>query len=102
MKGETLPERALPGSCSHSEAGIENPEFGKITSIDNWSEFLDPPPNSAIIRAKGNWIARLALAAAMRGREDSAVWASGQICWKCVEEVSRNLNMATDQILILC
>jgi hypothetical protein len=102
MKGETLPERALPGSCSHSEAGIENPEFGKITSIDNWSEFLDPPPNPAIIRAKGNWIARLALAAAMRGREDSAVWASGQICWKCVEEVSRNLNMATDQILILC
>ncbi|KAH9210642.1 hypothetical protein DL95DRAFT_307664 [Leptodontidium sp. 2 PMI_412] len=92
--------------CRNSSTFLSNygnsSRFGKITSIDNWQEFFDLPPNSAIIRAKGNWIARLALAAAMRGREDSAVWASGPICWKCVEEVSRRLHLRTEQLLILC
>ncbi|KAL5328141.1 hypothetical protein ACEPPN_005850 [Leptodophora sp. 'Broadleaf-Isolate-01'] len=103
LKTQKDTERALPISCLHNDTQRRNSSrFGKITSIDNWQEFFDLPPNSAIIRAKGNWIARLALAAAMRGREDSAVWASGPICWKCVEEVSRRLHLRTEQLLILC
>jgi len=68
MKWETLPERALPASCLHAEEDKKNCKFGRVSSIDNWSQFLDPTPNTAIIRANGNRIARLALAAAMRGR----------------------------------
>ena len=80
MKVETRAVKALPAFCEHTESEKNNySNFRNLTSIDNWPEFLDPPPNPAIIRANGNWIARLALAAAMQGREDSAVWGSEQI-----------------------
>jgi hypothetical protein len=103
MKVETRAARALPAFCAHTESERnDHSKFENLTSIDNWPEFLDPPPNPAIIRANGNWIARLALAAAMQGREDSAVWGSGNICWKCVDIVSRSLYMETGQILVLC
>lgn len=95
--------RALPKSCSHW--GVDKADaskFGNLTSIDNWSEFLDPPPNTAIIRANGNWIARLALAAAMRCRGDAAVWAPGKICWRCVEKVAKSFERNNEKILILC
>lgn len=103
MKGESRTEKSLPISCSHADWEKEGcSKFGRLTSIDNWSEFLDPPPNTAIIRASGNWVARLALAAAMRNRGDSAVFASGPICWRCVSDAVHFFNMNPVGMLILC
>jgi hypothetical protein len=34
-----------------------------ITTVDNRFEYSDRPPNTAVIRASKNWVARLALAA---------------------------------------
>ncbi len=34
-----------------------------ITTVDNPFEYSDRPPNTAVIRASKNWVARLALAA---------------------------------------
>ncbi|KAF3934966.1 hypothetical protein ABW19_dt0209412 [Dactylella cylindrospora] len=31
-----------------------------ITSLDSWEEFLQKPNNTAILRTKGNWVARVA------------------------------------------
>jgi hypothetical protein len=36
----------------------------RLTSVDCWEEFLDPPERTAIFRASGNWQARLGAAAA--------------------------------------
>jgi hypothetical protein len=103
MKEETRIEGALPESCSHKGSEKNNYTlFGKVIAIDNWQELLDSPSNAAVIRADGNWIARLALAAAMRGREDSVLFASGGICWECVERLSWSSNMKRDRIVILC
>lgn len=33
---------------------------GTYTSIDSWEELLDPPLSPSIVRAHGNWVARLA------------------------------------------
>lgn len=34
----------------------------EITSIDNFDELLDPPESMAVVRARGNWVGRLATA----------------------------------------
>lgn len=39
-----------------SRDGIAN----TYTSIDNWDELLDPPEGNNTVRARGNWVARLA------------------------------------------
>lgn len=103
MKQETQIEGALPHSCSHtSSEKSDRTLFGKVIAIDNWPELLDLPLNSAVIRAHGNWIARLAIAAALRGKGDSALFASAEVCWGCVERVSQTLNMKRDRTIILC
>ncbi|PVH72455.1 hypothetical protein DL98DRAFT_610640 [Cadophora sp. DSE1049] len=80
----------------------DSAEFGLLTSIDSWAEFLDRPPNTSIIRAKGNWSARLALAALMLTRNDDVLIASGEVCWACVRDIATMLNLDIEQLLILC
>ena len=52
-----------------------------LTSIDNSYELLDAPRSTAIIRAKSNWIARLAIATTLMNRDQHVVVASDEICW---------------------
>jgi len=103
LKGEIRVERALPTSCSHSDSEKEDqPSSGELTAIDNWQEVLDPPLNMAVVRANGNWIARLALAAAMHGRGNGAIIASEKICWKCVGQQATLFGIKKEELLVLC
>ena len=93
----------LPDTCSHTQKQREDrSSLGVCTSIDCWAEFLDVPPNPAVIRAKGNWIARLALAAAMWSRNDSAVIVSSDLCWSCILKRANELGIKLAELLILC
>lgn len=76
-----------------------------FTSIDSWEEILDTPPGIGLIRAHGNWPARLAAAAFLAQRlrhrdhcsdHDTSAGDSGQqpsfaliqsnsdVCWACL------------------
>ena len=57
-----------------------------LSSVDNWYEYLDPPLNSGIIRASGNWIARLALATAEPPRNKGLSVCPDEICLVCLED----------------
>jgi hypothetical protein len=98
-----LEQRLLPVSCQHDDTSKnDHTDFGLLTSIDNWPELLDRPPNTSIIRAKGNWDARLALTAVMRMKEEDVIIASGDVCWACVKAAAGALNLDLEQLLILC
>jgi hypothetical protein len=98
-----LSERLLPSECGHiEEYKNDSSDFGQLTSIDNWPELLDHPPNTSIIRAKGNWTARLALAAVMRMRKDNLIIVSDDMCWACTKELAKALDLDLRQLLILC
>ena len=98
-----LEQRLLPVSCHHDDISKnDHTDFGLLTSIDNWPELLDRPPNTSIIRAKGNWDARLALTAVMRIKQEDVIIASGDVCWACVKAAAGALNLDLQQLLILC
>lgn len=55
----------------------------RLTSIDNWEEFLDRPRNAVVVRAYRNWLARLALTSFAIGRGYQVMVLSKSICWGC-------------------
>jgi hypothetical protein len=98
-----LEQRLLPASCHHDDVSRnDHSDFGLLTSIDNWPELLDRPPNTSIIRAKGNWDARLALSAVMRMKNEDVIIASGDVCWACIKAAAGALNLDLEQLLIIC
>jgi hypothetical protein len=56
----------------------------KSTSIDNWEELLDRPKRGTmIIRAHGNWLARLALTAVCANSDLDTIILGKEPCWSC-------------------
>ncbi|MCJ1437562.1 hypothetical protein MMC27_006949 [Xylographa pallens] len=93
----------LPSLCSHSDA--EQADFSylaKLTSIDNWYEFLDRPQNAMIVRAKGNWTARLAFATATANMQQPLVVGSEKICWACAKHLILLLGLDPCKQTFLC
>lgn len=92
LKMETLfslnPSRYfLPRNCCHRQRErTDASEVGLLTSIDSWAEFLDPPANTAVIRARKNWPARLAFAAATLQQKRDLLICEDEICFCCVWE----------------
>ena len=75
--------------CSHSD--MERSTFNQqdhLIALDCWEEFLDPPGSTAILRASGNWQARLAAAAAAAQLGKRVVVLSEKPCLQCLERVS--------------
>lgn len=77
--------------CSHPELlllknrpGRSN---GQTVSVDCWDEFLDFPEEPAVVRAHGNWLARLAFASAsvQKGYLTLLLGPSAS-CWECADE----------------
>lgn len=63
-----------------------------LTSVDSWDELRDSRSGNVVVRAFGNWVARLAIAAflsqgVMRGdfHIGNIVICPDRVCWKCVE-----------------
>ena len=74
-------------SCTHTKHEKDDMlARTDLSCVDNWYEFLDPPLNSGIIRASGNWIARLALAAIAPPRDKGLTVCPDEICIVCLEQ----------------
>jgi hypothetical protein len=77
--------RLPSGSCQHETSHL--PNTGLI-AIDSWEEFLDLPHKGTVVRACGNWVARLSVAAIgirlIAGSKEGRILACGEpFCWKC-------------------
>jgi hypothetical protein len=81
------PPVVLSGSCQCARA--KEHFRSDHTSIDCWDEILDPPDNTGIIRAHGNWAARLAAVCILFQMPDT--WKVALVddeevtCWDCLE-----------------
>ncbi|OTA58911.1 hypothetical protein K449DRAFT_298336, partial [Hypoxylon sp. EC38] len=57
---EKDPPDLFYSDCKSDCATTESLDLREVLRIDTWEELLDPPPETGVLRAKGNWIARLA------------------------------------------
>jgi hypothetical protein len=84
----------LATQCRHNakEASDFKP-LGNVVSIDCWDELLDDTQQTSIVRANGNWLARLALTVVAYQRGRKVVIADKKVCWACVIPIcSKNVN----------
>ena len=68
----------------------------ELISLESWDEILDPPKASSVVRANGNWPARLAIIAllvARNSKDDKSTLVTTtritvcprSVCWKCLD-----------------
>ncbi|KAH6653268.1 hypothetical protein BKA67DRAFT_569058 [Truncatella angustata] len=82
LEAATLWTSQVKKYCDHRE--LPDFDFSSLVSIDSWSELLDPPVQSAVVRASGDPIARLATAAlASRLAAKVIVLPSTSVCLAC-------------------
>jgi hypothetical protein len=94
-----VPERETCRLCSHGEEDASDfSQLGPTTSIDSWIELLDQPNNACIVRARGNWLARLTAAVLGVQKLKPVVIASRNVCWACLRDM--DLNFSTT--IIVC
>jgi hypothetical protein len=91
--GASLVGRLAP--CNHSDH--EQSEYSRLelTSVDSWVEFLDAPTTEFIVRAKDDWLSRLAVFAVAMQIGRPVVIASDHVCWRCAEEMAEKLRPGT-------
>ncbi|CZR61769.1 uncharacterized protein PAC_11666 [Phialocephala subalpina] len=76
-----------PGCSGHQ--GVTSSDLAKeivadeLVSIDSWEELLDTPLEPAVVRAHGNWQARLAAAALSVQRGHKTLVVPAIFCWNC-------------------
>ena len=70
--------------CSKEDSVTRN---GMYASLDTWDELLDLPESSAVFRASGNWVARLAAVSILVQKAEATVVVvqENKICWTCLE-----------------
>ena len=87
-------------SCRHS---AKNLRAFRLISVDNWDEFVDPPAEGIIVRAKDNWMARLAATYLSVQRRNRTIVLSTQepICWPCVRD-KYNLGASLEGTTFIC
>ncbi|KAF2252905.1 hypothetical protein BU26DRAFT_515325 [Trematosphaeria pertusa] len=73
----------IPVCTQHHERPAPIEETSKFVTIDSWEELLDSPTEIGVVRARGNWQARLAAAALsiQQGHETRVV--PEKTCWSC-------------------
>jgi len=74
------------GSCSHTTTTHSDSTVQNLISIDCWAEFLDLPKATGIVRAHGNWQARLAIAAASSQRKKRTLILPRNPCVRCLSD----------------
>ncbi|KAI9705664.1 MAG: hypothetical protein M1820_005074 [Bogoriella megaspora] len=86
-------------TCMHSAKNIR---VFRLASVDNWDEFLDRPTDGIIVRAKNNWMARLAATSLSTQRNDVPVLmkANECICWPCISDFFKLKSSASKYVFI--
>ena len=86
--------RLLPQiRCGHEANAIPARKFA---SLESWDEILEPPKESSVIRANGNWTARLATTTVLvhsivnshnpeHQEEPRTVVCPDSVCWQCLD-----------------
>jgi hypothetical protein len=69
--------------CSGKSAWRLGMFQGQMVAIDSWEEILERPQNAAVVRAHGNWLARLAMTSFAIGRGYKVVVLPELTCWNC-------------------
>ena len=59
-----------------------------LIAVGNWDELLETPESDFIVRANGNWLARLALAAVCHGLGLFVLALPSPVCWHCCNEIT--------------
>jgi hypothetical protein len=96
------------GLCNHSEKEQQNYQDLNLTSVDCWTELLDAPMTGFVVRAKGDWLSRLAVFAVSMQTERPLVVASEHVCWSCAKSMGEKLRgprtWARDRppLIVLC
>ena len=89
----TLALQRLPQRHSDCPHGSERAPSTELLSIESWDEVLRPPVESMVIRASGNWTARLAIAAmliqVLKVQQPADIQGCigicpDSVCWKCL------------------
>jgi hypothetical protein len=95
-------------ACGHSEDDRKGYEHLNLTSVDSWIEFLDAPETAFVVRAKDDWISKLAVFAIAMQANCPVVLMSDHVCWKCVEDIAETLSRyipgieRSMKLMILC
>lgn len=76
--------------CNHSASDHSHHLSSPIVAIDRWEELLERPRSAGIVRAYGNWAARLAAAAVSIQMDNPTILLSGNECWNCEKKVQRH------------
>lgn len=63
-----------------------------LVSIDSWQELLEMPLDAAVVRARNNWLGRLAAASVSVSLGYSAILFTGSACWKCAEKTVERIE----------
>ena len=71
--------------CHHAESDRRAVPEGSLVTIDRWEELLEMPKDAAIVRAHGNWLARLATAGVSVKMGNSTILWLSHGCWACCE-----------------
>lgn len=71
--------------CRHAQSDRRAVPEGPFVTIDRWEELLEMPKDAAVVRAHGNWLARLAIAAVSVEMGNSTILWPGHGCWACCE-----------------
>jgi hypothetical protein len=88
-------------ACRHTSA--TEPELGVNTglvSAESWHDILDPPVETFVVRANGNWVARLAVSAMLlqtmpRSNLQSVVICPRWSCWYCMPSLAPSTKWNT-------
>ncbi|KAI0551917.1 hypothetical protein F4679DRAFT_581981 [Xylaria curta] len=90
LKSHVIYHLPPQGSCDHSVT--ESPDV-HMTSIESWAELREFHAGNAVVRASGNWLARLATTAYLaqcaekrQGRVERVTICPPKVCWRCLEE----------------
>ncbi|KAK8076536.1 hypothetical protein PG994_003808 [Apiospora phragmitis] len=82
-----LPSRP---ACSHARTELPRTH---MNSIESWDELREWPAGNVVVRANGNWLARLATTAylaqsAERGQDNirRITVCPPSVCWKCMDD----------------
>jgi hypothetical protein len=73
----------IPPCTTLHDRLVKKDDLSKYVAIDNWDELLDSPLEIGVVRARGNWQARLAAAALsiQQGHETRILGPNA--CWTC-------------------
>ncbi|KAI0871651.1 hypothetical protein GGS24DRAFT_470761 [Hypoxylon argillaceum] len=96
LKSHRVYQLPPQGPCHHTPGSAPSTS---MLSIGSWDILCDPPPGQVVVRAHGNWLARLAAVSFMAQQAEAISYnvtritiCPKDVCWLCVKlELTNNV-----------